>query len=207
MWHHYGIWIFISFRIYQACTYIDHGSYRKGSSSNLLYSTSGTLEFCKMECSSNPSCKGFGRMSGNCYFSSSSVPMSTTCSGCSFYTKDNCDTTTETAMSSTVPVFQYTTLQPAATTNSIQNGTGQALCVCSCSQNGTIPTATLAPHESLVIDKKGLSSYRNSRICIADNRPSAVALGSLGVGIIVLFALLIVLPDAVRLLRFIVNKC
>lgn len=73
-----------------ACTYIDHGSYRKGSSSNLLYSTSGTLEFCKMECSTNPSCKGFGRMSGSCYFSSSSVPMSTTCSGCSFYTKDNC---------------------------------------------------------------------------------------------------------------------
>lgn len=117
------------------------------------------------------------------------------------------DTTTEATMSSTVSVFQYTTLQTAATTTSIQNGTGQALCVCSCSQNGTIPTATLAPHESLVIDKKGLSSYRNSRICIADNRPSAVALGSLGVGIIVLFALLIVLPDAVRLLRFIVNKC
>lgn len=115
------------------------------------------------------------------------------------------DLTTETTMTSTVSAYRYTNL-PTGTTI-VQNGTGQALCLCLCSENGTIPPPTRALYGSLKIDKKGLSSYRNSRICIADNRPSAVALGSLGVGIIVLFALLIVLPDAVRLLRFIVNKC
>nr|XP_034335104.1 uncharacterized protein LOC117692140 [Crassostrea gigas] len=204
--HHYGIWIFLVFRLYEACSYIDHGSYKKGSKSNLLYIRSGTLEFCKTECSSNPSCKGFGRRFGSCYFSSSSDPIPTTsCSDCFYYTKDNCDLTTETTMTSTVSAYRYTNL-PTGTTI-VQNGTGQAICLCLCSENGTIPSQTQAPYDSLKIDKKGLSSYRNSKICIADNRPSAVALGSLGVGIIVLFALLIVLPDAVRLLRFIVNKC
>lgn len=74
-----------------ACSYIDHGSYKKGSKSYLLYIRSGTLEFCKTECSSNPSCKGFGRRFGSCYFSSSSEPIPTTsCSDCFYYTKDNC---------------------------------------------------------------------------------------------------------------------
>ena len=73
-----------------ACTYIDHGAYLQGSTSTLLYVKSGTIESCKAECSADPSCNGFGRKSETCYFSSTIVPFSTSCSSCSYFTKDNC---------------------------------------------------------------------------------------------------------------------
>nr|XP_022304228.1 integumentary mucin C.1-like [Crassostrea virginica] len=239
-------WIVISIGLCRACTYIDHGAYYKGSSSTLLYSKSGTIESCKAECSANPSCNGFGRMSGNCYFSSTIVPFSTTCSSCSYFTKDNCDTTTKTTTSTTTvkptttamkttpttplaattptttPVaatttpVEATTTPVAATTTPVavttpvaattKTSTGTGSCFCPCVANTTVVKDKLAKPESLVLSKKDLSSYRKSRICIADNRPSAVALGSLGVAVLVACVLLVVLPDVFRFMRVIWNS-
>nr|XP_022298884.1 myosin-G heavy chain-like [Crassostrea virginica] len=111
-----SLWIVVSIGLCKACTYIDHGAYYKGSSSTLLYSKSGTIESCKAECSANPSCNGFGRMSGTCYFSSTIVPFSTTCSSCSYFTKDNCDTTTKTTTSTTTVKPTTTAMTTTPTT-------------------------------------------------------------------------------------------
>ncbi|XP_062570795.1 platelet glycoprotein Ib alpha chain-like [Saccostrea cucullata] len=97
----------------EACTYIDYGYNYKGTSSTLLYSKSGSLDSCKAECSLDNNCNGFGMKSGTCHFSTLSVPVySSTCSSCSYYSKDVCtieETTVQTSQSMTDQTSQPTT--------------------------------------------------------------------------------------------------
>lgn len=72
--------------------------------------------------------------------------------------------------------------------------------------NQTIEERIKEIKKELTVDKKTTSSYTRSLISVYDPRPSSVAIGSCGVGLLCLAVLLLLLPDVINVLKYLCDK-
>lgn len=56
--------------------------------------------------------------------------------------------------------------------------------------------------KELTVDKKATSAYTRSLISVYDARPSAVAIGGVGIGMLCLVGLILLLPDLINIVRY-----
>nr|XP_019919236.2 uncharacterized protein LOC105319174 [Crassostrea gigas] len=56
--------------------------------------------------------------------------------------------------------------------------------------------------KELTVDKKATSAYTRSLISVYDARPSAVAIGGVGIGMLCLVGLILLLPDLINIFRY-----
>lgn len=56
--------------------------------------------------------------------------------------------------------------------------------------------------KELIVDKKATSAYTRSLISVYDARPSAVAIGGVGIGMLCLVGLILLLPDLINIFRY-----
>ena len=72
--------------------------------------------------------------------------------------------------------------------------------------NQTIQERIKEIKKELTVDKKTTSSYTRSLISVYDPRPSSVAIGGCGVGLLCLAALLLLLPDVINVFKYFCDK-
>ncbi|XP_069107287.1 uncharacterized protein [Argopecten irradians] len=99
---------------------------------------------------------------------------------------------------------------PTSTSNAFVETTGSCTCLCrylnetTCGDNEDLTCVLAKLKEQLFIDKTTLSSFKRSKISAHDGRTSSRLIGFAGVAIITIFMALILIPDFLRVIRYVI---
>ena len=124
-------------------------------------------------------------------------------------TDESVDTTTERSADTTTVSATDTTIQSATDTTTqatvLLSSSGNSNRTCPCKCRPIAPATNFTEEEinekvvdikkNLTLDKKTLTRSKIRKICIKDDRPSAKAVGAIGIAFFALFGVLIVLFD------------